>query len=108
MQELQKRNRGDRLRRERSSQGEAGRVLRGSDCKREKRACKQKQCEEQGVENRCLLPVRIIDKSLVSDQIIIDTIVSGNTLITVLSTARARFCCATPAWASGGRRCAAG
>jgi transposase len=43
--------------------------------KREKRACKQKQCEEQGVE-AAPLPVRIIDKSLVSDQIIIDTIVS--------------------------------
>jgi transposase len=43
--------------------------------KREKRACKQKQCEEQGVE-AAPLPARIIDKSLVSDQIIIDTIVS--------------------------------
>jgi transposase len=43
--------------------------------KREKRACKQKQCEEQGVE-AAPLPTRIIDKSLVSDQIIIDTIVS--------------------------------
>jgi transposase len=43
--------------------------------KREKRACKQKQCEEQGVES-APLPARIIDKSLVSDQIIIDTIVS--------------------------------
>ena len=43
--------------------------------KREKRACKQKQCEEQGVE-AAPLPVRIIDKSLVCDQIIIDTIVS--------------------------------
>jgi len=43
--------------------------------KREKRACKQKQCEEQGVE-AAPLPVRIIDKSLVSDQIIIDTVVS--------------------------------
>ena len=42
---------------------------------REKRACKQKQCEEQGVE-AAPLPTRIIDKSLVSDQIIIDTIVS--------------------------------
>jgi transposase len=42
---------------------------------REKRACKQKQCEEQGVE-AAPLPARIIDKSLVSDQIIIDTIVS--------------------------------
>ncbi len=41
--------------------------------KREKRACKQ--CEEQGVE-AAPLPARIIDKSLVSDQIIIDTIVS--------------------------------
>jgi transposase len=41
--------------------------------KREKRACKQ--CEEQGVE-AAPLPARIIDKSLVSDRIIIDTIVS--------------------------------
>src|SRR5215470_11245975 len=41
--------------------------------KREKRACKQ--CEEQGVE-AAPLPARIIDKSLVSDQIIIDTVVS--------------------------------
>jgi transposase len=41
--------------------------------KREKRACKQ--CEEQGVE-AAPLPARIIDKSLVSDQIIIDIIVS--------------------------------
>ena len=40
--------------------------------KREKRACKK--CEEQGV---AIAPVaaRIIDKSLVSDRIIIDTIV---------------------------------
>jgi transposase len=41
--------------------------------KREKRACKQ--CEEQGVE-AAPLSARIIDKSLVSDQIIIDTVVS--------------------------------
>jgi transposase len=41
--------------------------------KREKRACKR--CEEQGVA-MAPLPVRIIDKSLVSDRIIIDTIVS--------------------------------
>ncbi|HET9101517.1 MAG TPA: IS66 family transposase [Acidobacteriaceae bacterium] len=41
--------------------------------KREKRACKQ--CEEQGVA-MAPLPPRIIDKSLVSDQVIIDTIVS--------------------------------
>jgi len=40
--------------------------------KREKRACKK--CEEQGVA-MAPLPVRIIDKSLVSDRIIIDTIV---------------------------------
>ena len=40
--------------------------------KREKRACKP--CEEEGVET-APLPARIIDKSLVSDQIIIDTIV---------------------------------
>jgi transposase len=40
--------------------------------KREKRACKT--CEEQGVA-MAPLPVRIIDKSLVSDRIIIDTIV---------------------------------
>jgi transposase len=40
--------------------------------KREKRACKS--CEEQGVAT-APLPVRIIDKSLVSDRIIIDTIV---------------------------------
>lgn len=43
--------------------------------KREKRACKQKQCEEQGVK-AAPLPTRIIAKSLVSDEIIIDTIVS--------------------------------
>ncbi len=40
--------------------------------KREKRACKK--CEEQGVA-MAPLPVRIIDKSLVSDRIIIDTLV---------------------------------
>jgi transposase len=40
--------------------------------KREKRACKT--CEEQGVA-MAPLPVRIIDKSLVSDRIIIDTVV---------------------------------
>jgi transposase len=40
--------------------------------KREKRACKK--CEQQGVA-MAPLPVRIIDKSLVSDRIIIDTIV---------------------------------
>jgi len=44
--------------------------------KREKRACKQ--CEEQGVA-MAPLPVRIIDKSLVSDRIIIDTIVNKYT-----------------------------
>lgn len=43
--------------------------------KREKRACKQKQCEEQGVK-AAPLPTRIIPKSLVCDEIIIDTIVS--------------------------------
>jgi transposase len=41
--------------------------------KREKRACKK--CEEQGVA-MAPLPVRIIARSLVSDRIIIDTIVS--------------------------------
>ena len=40
--------------------------------KREKRACKK--CEEQGVA-MATLPVRIIAKSLVSDRIIIDTLV---------------------------------
>ena len=40
--------------------------------KREKRACKK--CEEQGVAT-APVPPRIIDKSLVSDRIIIDTIV---------------------------------
>src|SRR5208282_3808372 len=40
--------------------------------KREKRACKT--CPEQGV-TAAPLPVRIIDKSLVSDRIIIDTVV---------------------------------
>lgn len=40
---------------------------------REKRACKS--CEEQGVA-MAPLPARIIDKSLVSDQVIIDTTVS--------------------------------
>jgi transposase len=44
--------------------------------KREKRACKQ--CEEQGVA-MAPLPVRIIDKSLVSDRIVIDTIVNKYT-----------------------------
>jgi transposase len=43
--------------------------------KREKRACKQKQCAEQGVK-AAPLPTRIIDKSLVCDEIIIDAIVS--------------------------------
>ena len=41
--------------------------------KREKRACKK--CEEQGVA-MAPLPARIIDKSLVADEVIIDTIVS--------------------------------
>lgn len=41
--------------------------------KREKRACKS--CEEQGVVSAPLLP-RIIEKCLVSDQIVIDTVVS--------------------------------
>src|ERR1700757_1358188 len=41
--------------------------------KREKRACKA--CEEQGVE--CApVPVRIIDKGLASDRVVIDTVVS--------------------------------
>jgi len=40
--------------------------------KREKRACRQ--CEERGVA-MAPLPARIIDKSLVSDEVIIDTIV---------------------------------
>ena len=44
--------------------------------RREKRACGQ--CEEQGVA-MALLPKRIIDKSLVSDRIIIDTIVNKYT-----------------------------
>jgi len=44
--------------------------------KREKRACKQ--CEEQGVA-MASLPKRIIDKSLVSDRIIVDTIVNKYT-----------------------------
>jgi len=44
--------------------------------KREKRACRQ--CEEQGVA-MAPLPPRIIDKSLVSDRIIIDTIVNKYT-----------------------------
>ena len=41
--------------------------------KREKRACKN--CEEQGV-TAAPLPARIIDKSLVSDRVIIDTVVN--------------------------------
>jgi hypothetical protein len=41
--------------------------------KREKRACKA--CEEQGVQT-ALLPARIIPKSLVSDRVIIETVVS--------------------------------
>jgi transposase len=41
--------------------------------KREKRACRR--CEEQGVET-APVPVRIIEKSLVSDQVIVDTVVS--------------------------------
>jgi transposase len=44
--------------------------------RREKRACKQ--CEEQGVV-MAPLPARIIDKSLVSDRVIIDTIVNKYT-----------------------------
>jgi len=44
--------------------------------RREKRACKR--CEEQGVV-AAPLPARILDKSLVSDRIIIDTIVSKYT-----------------------------
>ena len=46
--------------------------------KREKRACKKGECEEQGVA-MAPLPPRIIDKSLVSDQVIIDTIVNKYT-----------------------------
>lgn len=41
--------------------------------KREKRACKD--CEEQGVQT-ALLPARIIPKGLVSDRVIIDTVVN--------------------------------
>ena len=41
--------------------------------KREKRACKQ--CEEQGV-TTAAVPMRIIDKSLVSDRVIIDIIIA--------------------------------
>jgi len=41
--------------------------------KREKRACKS--CPEQGV-TAATLPIRIIDKSLVSDGVIIDTVVN--------------------------------
>jgi len=44
--------------------------------RREKRACKQ--CEEQGVA-MAPLPARIIDKSLVSDRVIIDTVVNKYT-----------------------------
>jgi transposase len=44
--------------------------------KREKRACRK--CEEQGVA-MAPLPARIIDKSLVSDRVIIDTIVNKYT-----------------------------
>ena len=43
------------------------------EIQREKRACKN--CEEQGVA-MAPLPPRIIDKSLVSDEVIIDTVVS--------------------------------
>ncbi len=43
------------------------------ESQREKRACKN--CEEQGVA-MAPLPPRIIDKSLVSDEVIIDTVVS--------------------------------
>jgi transposase len=41
--------------------------------KREKRACRR--CEEQGVET-APVPARIIEKSLVSDQVIVNTVVS--------------------------------
>lgn len=41
--------------------------------KREKRACKD--CEEQGVQT-ALLPARIIPKGLVSDRVIIDTVIN--------------------------------
>jgi transposase len=41
--------------------------------KREKRACRR--CEEKGVETAAL-PARIIPKSLVSDRLVIDTVVN--------------------------------
>jgi transposase len=56
--------------RDNHSQSAGSRVPRGSH---EKRACKA--CEEQGVE--CApVPVRIIEKGLASDRVVIDTVVS--------------------------------
>jgi transposase len=72
--------------------------------KREKRACKQ--CEEQGVE-AAPLPARISTRVWLPMRSS-STRWSVSMLTTVLSTARARFCCARPAWTSAGRRCAAG
>jgi len=60
--------------------------------KREKRACKQ--CEEQGV-STAPLPVRIIEKSLVSDGIIIDTVVRKYADQQPPLSSKASSCCAT-------------
>jgi len=72
--------------------------------KREKRACKQ--CEEQGVAT-APLPVRIIEKSLVSDGIIIDTVVRKYADHNP-SIVKASSCCATQASRSAAPRSAVG
>ena len=64
---------GDRLRRERAVGRGAGAKYFVLRTKREKRACKK--CEEQGVAT-APVPERIIEKGLVSDRVVIDTIVA--------------------------------
>jgi transposase len=73
--------------------------------KREKRACKTGP--EQGVA-AAPLPARIIDKSLVSDRVIINTVVNKFTANTAHYSDRAWPCCAMQASISAGPRCAAG
>jgi transposase len=73
--------------------------------KREKRACKR--CEERGVV-AAPLPERIIEKSLVSDQVVIDTVVAKYCDSLPLYRQSARFSSATrgsisaaPPWMAG-------
>ena len=68
--------------------------------KREKRACQS--CGDGGV-IAAPLPARIIDKSLVSDRVVIDTLV-GNTATTCRCIVRARFWSGRPASRSAARR----